>query len=180
MSAVSGSGGVGVGLRNGDWLCGGCSAHNYASRAACFKCKMEKGEAMAKHAEKMKASSPEAIAAAEEAARLAEEEEQAAPKTAEEEEQERELRRLVRKVSKKKVAEEDGTKVYVANVGFLASGEIKSFFGCVGHVAGVLRMTHAYRVGFLHPADTTIALKLDGTQPFDCLLYTSPSPRDRG
>lgn len=30
-------------LKKGDWLCGGCKAHNFASRAQCYKCKAAKG-----------------------------------------------------------------------------------------------------------------------------------------
>ena len=29
-------------FRPGDWICTGCRAHNFASRSACFKCKMRK------------------------------------------------------------------------------------------------------------------------------------------
>ena len=27
-------------FRPGDWICNGCRAHNFASRSACFKCKV--------------------------------------------------------------------------------------------------------------------------------------------
>jgi len=30
-------------MREGDWVCGSCQNHNYASRAACNKCNMPKG-----------------------------------------------------------------------------------------------------------------------------------------
>ena len=37
-----GSGGSGgaapENFRSGDWMCNNCRAHNFASRAACFKC----------------------------------------------------------------------------------------------------------------------------------------------
>jgi len=33
---------AGGNFRPGDWICGGCRAHNFASRSACFKCKQRK------------------------------------------------------------------------------------------------------------------------------------------
>ena len=29
-------------MRPGDWNCEGCGAHNFASRNACFKCRVSK------------------------------------------------------------------------------------------------------------------------------------------
>jgi hypothetical protein len=40
-----GGGGFQNQRREGDWDCGACSAHNYASRMACYKCNAPKGEA---------------------------------------------------------------------------------------------------------------------------------------
>ena len=39
---ASGGGGGGGVRRPGDWTCPGCSAHNFASRSVCFKCKNAK------------------------------------------------------------------------------------------------------------------------------------------
>lgn len=36
--AEAGLGGSVPGFRSGDWFCGACRAHNYASKARCFKC----------------------------------------------------------------------------------------------------------------------------------------------
>jgi len=88
------------------------------------------------------------------------------PKTAEEIEEEKRLCRYVRELSKKRVDGEESTKAYVANIDFLSLGELKSFFGCIGPVVGVLRMSHSYRLEFANPTDASIALKLNGTEPF--------------
>jgi hypothetical protein len=43
VSGTSGGLGGGGGVRRpGDWTCPGCTAHNFASRSACFKCKNPK------------------------------------------------------------------------------------------------------------------------------------------
>ena len=39
-----GGGGGGGGMRPGDWMCGSCGAHNFASRLQCFKCQGPKTE----------------------------------------------------------------------------------------------------------------------------------------
>ncbi len=38
----SGSGGGGQEFRAGDWNCRDCNAHNFASRAECFRCNARK------------------------------------------------------------------------------------------------------------------------------------------
>ena len=87
-------------------------------------------------------------------------------KTEEEIQQERELRRYVRQLSKRVIEGPDTSRVYVTGIELLRLGEIKSFFGFLGPVAGVLRCSHYYRIAFVNPQDAKIAMKLDGTAPF--------------
>lgn len=39
---------LGKGMRPGDWMCSACSAHNYADKESCFKCRTPKGTYIAK------------------------------------------------------------------------------------------------------------------------------------
>jgi hypothetical protein len=42
LGRIAGAAAGGSTRREGDWDCSGCFAHNYASRAECFKCKAAK------------------------------------------------------------------------------------------------------------------------------------------